>query len=65
MANRGHLHWFQKDVSLCVILWENEPTAHLIYVVSKHFHDEFMVSIAGCESFSTQHDDNFVNYGPS
>lgn len=29
----------------CVSLWENDPTSHLIYHLSKQFTNEFMVSI--------------------
>ena len=36
----------------------------LIYSLSKHFPDEFMVSVASFKSSSTQHDVHLVNYGP-
>lgn len=38
-------HWFQKEVQMCVILWENDPSSQLIYDLSEQFPDEIMVSI--------------------
>lgn len=44
MANRGQPCWFQSKVQLYVNLWENIPTSHMIYPLSKHqFRHEFMV----------------------
>lgn len=42
---------------------ENDSTSQLIYYLSKYFPNEFLVSIFGFNTSSTQHDVNFVNYG--
>ena len=47
--------WFHKGVRLYVSLWENEPTSHLIYDLSKQISDEFMVSIYSVKSSLLQH----------
>ena len=47
-----------------VSLWENDPTSHPSYDLSKQSTNEFMVSIAGLKSSSTQHDVHYVNDGP-
>ena len=52
-----------KRVCLYKCLWENDPTSHLIYYLSKHFPNEFMVSTASFKS-SMHHDVHFGNYGP-
>ena len=54
----------KKKVWLYVSLWENDPTSHLIYYLSKQFPHECMVSITSINSFSIQHDVNFLNYHP-
>ena len=55
MASRGRLHWLQKTVQLYVSLWENDPTSHLIYYLSKQFPSEFKVCIASikCSSIAS------------
>ena len=40
--------------------WQNDPTSHLIYYLSEHFADEFMVFIA-----SSIQRDQFLNSGPN
>ncbi len=45
-------------------IMENVSPSQLIYSPSKHFPDEFMVSVASFKSSSTQHDVHLVNYGP-
>ena len=42
IASRRQLHWFQKEVWLHRSLWENDPTYHLIYYLSKQFSNEFI-----------------------
>ena len=37
MASQGMFSWFQRKDWLCVSLWENNPTSHLIYYLNKHF----------------------------
>ena len=64
IASRGRLLWLQKEVWLYRSLWENDPTSHLIYYLSKHCKHEFMVSVASFKSSSIQHDVHLVNYGP-
>ena len=63
-ASRGRLLWLQKEVWLYRSLWENDPTSHFIYYLSKHCKLEFMVSIASFKSSSIQHDVHLVNYCP-
>ena len=41
MASRGPLCWFQKVDQLCVSLWKNDHTSHLIYYLSKQIPDVF------------------------
>ena len=38
-------------------------TSHLMYGLSKQFHNEFMVSISGVKYSSPQLDTHLVNYG--
>ena len=42
---QGWLHWFQTSDWLYVSLWENDPTSHLIYYLSKQFPNKFKVSV--------------------
>ena len=46
-----------------VSLWENDPTSHFMFDLSKKFPDEFLISVSGFRS--TQHDVHSVNYVPS
>lgn len=62
MTSRGRCHWLQKEVRFYVSLWENEPNAHLISDLSKHFFNALMVSNASFKSCS-QRNVLFVNYG--
>lgn len=52
-GSRWRRVWMQKGEWLRRSLWENDPTAHMIYDLSKHFLNEFMVSSTSFESYLT------------
>lgn len=62
-ADGGQIHWFKtrsKEVELYVSLWENDPTSHLIYYLSKYFPKEFIVLIYIFKSSLIQCDVIFI-----
>lgn len=44
-----------KKAELYESLWKNGPNSHLIYYLSKHYRDDFMVSINNFMSYRIQH----------
>ena len=47
---------------LYVSLWENYPSSHLVYYLSKWFTNKFRILITSVESSSIQYDVYFVSY---